>query len=153
MTVQYRISPDEISELLISMKEDNHPSCQCLGYRLFLGHHFPKCSELSPAEKPMSNLDNDSSFDATGGPPVIYVSQLMHCAEQLQRDLPGTEMNAWNLRASLLNNSSITRHGDGLPVEVQVDGVELNTNNALKANWLQFCKVMKNSVTKPLPSN
>ena len=38
-------------------------------------------------------------------------------------------------------------------MEVQVDGVELNTKNALEADWKHLCKAMKKSVTKPPPAN
>ena len=55
--------------------------------------------------------------------------------------------------ASLLNNRPIPGHLDRLPVEVQVDGVELNTKNSLEIDWKYFCKVMKKSVTKAPPAN
>ena len=72
--VQYHLSPDVIRELPISTKEDNHPSRQRLGYHLFLGYYFSKCSELSPAEKHASFLDDNTSFDSTDDPPVLHAS-------------------------------------------------------------------------------
>ena len=153
LSVQYHLLPEEISELPISTKEENHPSRQRLGYHLFLGYYFSKYSDLSRAEKHGLFLDDDSSFDTTDDPKIIHASQLMPHAGQAWRDLPDPQKNAWNLRASLLNNRPIPGHLDRLPVEVQVDGVELNTKNALEIDWKNFCKVMKKSVTKAPPAN
>ena len=133
-SVQYHLLPEEISELPISTKEENHPSRQRLGYHLFLGYYFSKYSDLSPAEKHGLFLDDDSSFDSTDDPKIVHASQLMPHAGQAWRDLPDPQKNAWNLRASLLNDRPIPGHLDRLPVEVQVDGVELNTKNAIEVD-------------------
>ena len=151
--VQYHLSPGAIRELPISTKEDNHPSRQRLGYHLFLGYYFSKCSELSPAEKHASFLDDDTSFDSTDDPPVLHASKLMPRAALAWRKLPEVQKNAWNSRALSLNNRPIPGHLEKLPAEVEVDGVELNTKTALEVDWSHFCKVMKKSVTKPPPSN
>ena len=149
--VQYCLSPREISELPISRKEDNHPSRQRLGYHLFLGYYFSKYRELLPAEKHASFLDDDSSFDSTDDPPVLHASQVMRHAGQSWRDLPDSQKNAWNLRASLLNNRPIPGHLNRLPLTIRCDGVEQNTKCAIEVDWLHFCKVMKRSVTKSPP--
>ena len=141
--VRYHLSQDEISELPISTKEENHSSRQRLGYHLFLGYYFSKFSEVLPAEKHASLLDDDTSFDSTDDPPVMHVSHLMPRPAKAWRDLPDVQKNTWNLRASLLNNRPIPGHIDRLPKEVEANGVELNTQTALEVNWLHYCKVMK----------
>ena len=151
--VQYHLSPFEIRQLPISTKEDNHPSRQRLGYHLFLGYYFSKCSELSPADKHASFLDDDTSFDSTDDPPVLHASKLMPCAALAWRKLPEVQKNAWNSRAIVLNNRPIPGHIEKLPAEVKLDGVELNMKTALEVDWSHFCKMMKKSVTKPPPLN
>ena len=98
-------------------------------------------------------MDDDSSFDSTDDPPIVHASQLIWHAGQLRRDLPDPQKNAWNLRASLLNNRLSPGHLNRLPLTLRCDGVEKNTKNALYVDWLHFCKVMKRSVTKSPPRN
>ena len=120
--VQYCLSPLEMSGLPISRKEDNHPSRQRLGYHLFIGYF----------------LDDNSSFDSTNDPPALHASQVMRHVGKGWRDLPDSQKNAWNLRASLLNNRPIPGHLNRLPLTIRCDGIEQNTKCAIEVDWLHF---------------